>query len=95
MKRAVGSAILIATGNIGGLVASQLYQPQDGPLYKFGNAIAICLVIVAMIISIIFSCLLKRANKLKISDPDRFLKGKNKEEAVMLGDKHPSFIYCL
>ncbi|CAG8590725.1 7531_t:CDS:10 [Cetraspora pellucida] len=95
LKRAVGSAIIIACGNVGGLVASQLYQPQDAPAYKFGNSIAISIVTVAIVISIIQGYLLDRANKLKIKDPDRFLKGKNKEEAMILGDKHPSFIYYL
>ncbi|CAG8473701.1 3806_t:CDS:10, partial [Cetraspora pellucida] len=95
LKRAVGSAIIIASGNVGGLVASQLYQPQDAPAYKFGNSIAISIVTVAIIISIIQGYLLDRANKLKINDPDRFLKGKNKEEAMILGDKHPSFIYLI
>ncbi|CAG8805694.1 13019_t:CDS:2, partial [Dentiscutata erythropus] len=94
-KRAVGGAMLIASGNIGGMIAAQIYQPQDAPTYKYGHTIATFLVIIAITLLIVKYCLLNRANKLKISDPERFLKGKNKEEAVILGDKHPSFIYSL
>ncbi|CAG8824766.1 23029_t:CDS:1, partial [Dentiscutata erythropus] len=63
------------------------------PTYKTGHTISIFLLIVAIILSMVQYYLLNRVNKHKISDPDRFLKGKNKEEAVIFGDKHPSFVY--
>ncbi|CAG8608658.1 3559_t:CDS:2, partial [Scutellospora calospora] len=94
-KRAVGSAIIIACGNIAGIPASQLYQPQDAPAYKFGHVTVIFLLLFTITLSIVQYSLLNRANKLKIKYPERFLKGKSKEEAVILGDKHPSFVYCL
>ncbi|CAG8439429.1 2069_t:CDS:10 [Dentiscutata heterogama] len=94
-KRAVGSAMLVSSGNAGGLLAAQIYQPKDAPAYKTGHTIAIFLLIVAIILSMVQYYLLNRVNKHKINDPDRFLKGKNKEEAVILGDKHPSFVYSL
>ncbi|CAG8531233.1 3535_t:CDS:2 [Scutellospora calospora] len=95
LKRAVGSAIMIASGNAAGVVGSQLYQPQDAPAYKFGHITAILLLLFTIILTIVQYCLLNRANKLKIKYPERFLKGKSKEEAVVLGDKHPSFVYRL
>ncbi|CAG8606136.1 3160_t:CDS:2 [Cetraspora pellucida] len=45
--------------------------------------------------SIVYGLGFDSANKLKISEPERFLNEKNGEEELRLGDKHPSFIYCL
>ncbi|KAF0353644.1 MFS general substrate transporter [Gigaspora margarita] len=94
-KRAVGSAMMIAWGNIGGVVSGQLYRSSDAPAYKTGHSVALSLLAVAVILSIIQYYLLNRANKYKLKDPERFLKGLNEEEVMNLGDLHPSFIYSL
>ncbi|CAG8533112.1 1684_t:CDS:1, partial [Racocetra fulgida] len=95
MKRAVGCALLVASGNIGGMISSHLYRSQDAPDYKFGNAISILCLFIAIALSIILYYLLYGINTLKVMNPERFLKGKNEEEALLLGDNHPSFIYSL
>ncbi|CAG8723515.1 25487_t:CDS:2 [Gigaspora margarita] len=93
-KRAVGTAMMISWGNIGGVISAQLYKPIDAPAYKTGHSIALSLSVVAVIITIIQYYLLKRTNKYKLENPEIFLKGSNRD-ATYLGDSHPSFIYSL
>ncbi|KAF0474614.1 MFS nicotinic acid transporter Tna1 [Gigaspora margarita] len=92
LKRAVGCAMAISWGNLGGIVSAQLYRPNDAPTFKFGHSIAISLLIVAVILSIIQYYHLKRMNEYKLKDPIRFFKGINEEDAKHLGDMHPSLV---
>ncbi|CAG8691072.1 229_t:CDS:10 [Dentiscutata erythropus] len=83
-KRAVGCAMAIAFGNIGGVVSAQLYKSSDAPDYKTGHSAALSLFAVAILITLTQCCLLKRANKYKIERPEMFLKGSN-NDATHLG----------
>ncbi|CAG8459909.1 11786_t:CDS:2 [Scutellospora calospora] len=94
-KRAVGCAMMIAWGNIGGVVSAQLYTANEAPDYKSGHSIALSLLLIGVILSIIQYYYLKRANKLKLNDPNKFLNELSEEEVKHLGDMHPSFIYSL
>ncbi|CAG8663360.1 27416_t:CDS:2 [Gigaspora margarita] len=73
-KRAVGTAMIIAWGNIGGEIRAQIYRSSDVPAYKIGHSIALSLLVVAVIITIIQHYLLKRINKYKLENPDLFFK---------------------
>ncbi|CAG8770496.1 12886_t:CDS:10 [Gigaspora margarita] len=46
-KRAVGTAMVIAWGNIGGVISAQIYRSSDAPAYKTGHTIALSLLVVA------------------------------------------------
>ncbi|CAG8461799.1 4483_t:CDS:2 [Cetraspora pellucida] len=94
-KRAVGCAMVIAWGNLGGVLSSQIYRPSDAPAYITGHIIALSLLIFAVILSIIQYSYLNSMNKYKLKDPKRFLKGSNVDDTTHLGDLHPSFIYTL
>ncbi|CAG8504723.1 16042_t:CDS:1 [Racocetra fulgida] len=94
-KRAVGCAMVVAWGNIGGVLSAQIYKSSDAPTYITGHAVALSLLIFAVILSIIQYFLLNRINKCKLKDPEKFLKGSNEDDATHLGDLHPSFIYSL
>ncbi|CAG8792544.1 25943_t:CDS:2, partial [Racocetra persica] len=92
-KRAVGCAMMIAWGNIGGAISAQLYKSDDAPAYKTGHTIAMSFVVIAVILSIIQYYLFNNANKSKLKDSENFLKKLNGEDVKHLGDLHPSFIY--
>ncbi|CAG8665012.1 18488_t:CDS:2, partial [Racocetra fulgida] len=88
-----GCAMMVAWGNIGGVISAQIYKSVDAPAYKTGHTIAISFVVVAIILSIIQYYLLNNANKSKLKNPEKFLKKLNGEDVMNLGDLHPSFIY--
>ncbi|CAG8649738.1 14830_t:CDS:10 [Cetraspora pellucida] len=94
-KCAVGSAMVIAWGNIGGVVSAQIYKSSDAPTYLTGHSVALSLLVFAVILSIIQYFFLNRINKCKLKNPEKFLKGSNGDDVTHLGDSHPSFIYSL
>lgn len=46
-------AIFIMSANTSGIVGSQLFQQQDGPLYRTGWTVIVCLVSIALVTSIV------------------------------------------
>ncbi|CAG8794587.1 29256_t:CDS:10 [Gigaspora margarita] len=46
-KRAVGTAMVISWGNIGGGISAQIYRSSDAPTYKIGHSITLSLLVVA------------------------------------------------
>ncbi|RHZ54299.1 hypothetical protein Glove_428g50 [Diversispora epigaea] len=95
VKRAVGSAMMIAWGNIGGIIASQIYQQTDFPDYKTGHMIAIGFLLMSFILVNLQYWGLKLENKKKVRNPSWYIKGKNEEEIKQMGDMHPRFVYNL
>ena len=51
-ERSVTMAILIMSANTSGIIGSQLFQQQDGPLYRTGWSVILALVTVALVASI-------------------------------------------
>jgi hypothetical protein len=49
-KRAVGMALLISLGNLGGIAGSNIYLAREAPKYRtgFGVSFAICVAAIAM-----------------------------------------------
>ncbi|CAG8508767.1 15231_t:CDS:10 [Acaulospora colombiana] len=84
---------MIAVGNIGGIIAAQVYQPKDYPDYRVGHIITASCLSLSLLLSVIFYVLLKRENRLKIEDPTKFLEGKSDREIMDMGDRNPTFIY--
>ncbi|CAG8615761.1 6334_t:CDS:10 [Funneliformis mosseae] len=94
-KRSVATAMLVAFANVGGIVGSQIYRPNDGPHYLHGHLMAAIFLIVSIFFTIVQYYCLKKINKKKREDPQSFLDGKSEKEIGAMGDKHPDFIYIL
>ncbi|CAI2180160.1 5585_t:CDS:10 [Funneliformis geosporum] len=94
-KRSVATAMLIAFGNVGGIIGSQIYRPNDAPLYLIGHLKSAIFLIVLICFTIVQYYYLKKLNKKKQVDPQSFLEGKSEKEIGDMGDKHPDFIYIL
>ncbi|KAL2363982.1 hypothetical protein RJZ56_003103 [Blastomyces dermatitidis] len=62
-KRAFGIAFQISVGNIGGLVASNMFAPNAAPLFKAGYGSALALIFVCALLSTVFMLGLERENK--------------------------------
>lgn len=99
-KRAVGMAVLIAFGNLGGICGSNIFLASQAPRYPagYGTALAICCV--AVIAAFILRFAYARENKRR----DAFMAGKTIEEVramytdqelLDLGDRSPFFRYTL
>lgn len=52
-ERSITMAILIMSANAAGIIGSQLFQEQDGPLYEVGWSVILGLVTLALVASIV------------------------------------------
>ncbi len=62
-KRAAGSALQVAIGQLGGVAAAYIYPRTDAPLYKKGHGTAIAFLVMAIAFTSIIWVVLDRQNK--------------------------------
>ncbi|EEH04161.1 conserved hypothetical protein [Histoplasma capsulatum G186AR] len=90
-KRAFGSAFQISFGNIGGIVASNLFLPNGAPLFKAGYGSALALTVVCALLSTVFMLALDRENKMRDAGRRDYRFNLCQAELENLGDDHPDF----
>jgi hypothetical protein len=93
-KRAMGMAIQIGFGSMGGAAASNFYFKTDAPRYRLGHSLALTFVGLGLITVTVYYLLCRRINSRRERDGhgDRTYTA---EELVDLGDKSPDFRYKL
>ncbi|KAL8728678.1 MAG: hypothetical protein Q9166_005242 [cf. Caloplaca sp. 2 TL-2023] len=94
-KRAIGSAIQVATGNMSGFVAGNVFIADQAPRYPVGYGVALAMSGFAAAAATILFLGLKRENKRRErGERDSRLRASCKKEDN-LGDDHPGFRYGL
>ena len=88
---------VIGWGNLNGVVASNIYQSTDAPLYRKGHAVVLAYLLVFLLGgSILMEVLLKRENKRRErGERDVWVQGLSEREVERLGDWRPDFKYTL
>ncbi|EER23654.1 hypothetical protein D8B26_001781 [Coccidioides posadasii str. Silveira] len=94
-KRAIGLAIQVGFGNIGGIIASNIFVMEDRPRYFVGYGVSLAMMIFCGVMSIVFAIGLVRENKLREQGKrdDRL----QLEERILgnMGDDDPRFRFTL
>lgn len=99
-KRAVGMALMITVGNLGGIVGSNIYLAKQAPKYPAGFGTCLAVICCSIITTFLLRLNLKKENERR----DAFMVGKTpeevaaaytEEELLALGDKSPFFRYTL
>lgn len=91
-KRSVSSAVQIGFGNLGGIVASNVFLTREAPEYWTGYGVSLGMVWVTGISCTVFYFLLLRENKRRDrGERDHRLQG---PDANNLGDDHPHWRYA-
>jgi MFS family permease len=94
LRKSTGSAFQIGFGNIGGIIATFIFLPQDSPRFVKGLSIAIA----ATVFAIGFMCVMlfhyARLNKKRqsITYREKFY-NQTERDIVLQGDLHPNFRY--
>ncbi|EAW13621.1 putative transmembrane transporter [Aspergillus clavatus NRRL 1] len=94
-KRAIGLAIQIGFGNIGGIIASNIFNSDSAPRYFVGYGVALAMMVLCAIMSTVFAVGVVIENKKRVSGKrDHRLNG---DASVVnnLGDDDPRFRFCL
>ncbi|KAL8785862.1 MAG: hypothetical protein Q9195_008457 [Heterodermia aff. obscurata] len=94
-KRAIGTAIQIAMGNMSGFVASNIFIEAQAPRYPVGYGVALAMTGVAGgAAAVLYQGLKRENNKRDRGERDHRL-GLGKEELDNIGDDHPQFRFAL
>ena len=95
-KRAVGVAIQISVGNLGGAAASNFYRKTDQPRYILGHALEIGIICMGMVAATVLMISYRRVNAVRAK---KVANGEHNsftpEELSDLGDKAITFRYTL
>ncbi|KAF2634215.1 MFS general substrate transporter [Massarina eburnea CBS 473.64] len=99
-KRAVGMALLISVGNMGGIMGSNIYLDREKPKYTTGFAVSLAMCLLAIIMTVVVRTAYQRENKkrtalLQEHGEDVIRARYSDQEMLELGDKSPFFKYTL
>ncbi|KAF1816253.1 MFS general substrate transporter [Eremomyces bilateralis CBS 781.70] len=95
-KRAVGMAIQIGVGNLGGAMASNFYRGTDGPRYFLGHALELAFIFMGLVATVILVLNYRRINRKRERQMAEGLhNGYTPEELSALGDRAITFRYEL
>ncbi|KAF4967994.1 hypothetical protein FSARC_4555 [Fusarium sarcochroum] len=93
-KRAVGMAIQIGFGTMGGAAASNFYRKSDAPRYRLGHGLVLAFVSLGLIMVTIYYVICRRVNKRRDSQgPEAQIL--TQEDLATKGDKALGFRYKL
>jgi MFS family permease len=94
-KRAIGLAVQISLGNIGGIIASNVFVKTEAPRYFIGYGVGLATMISCGVVSSIFAWGLLRENKKRARGERDDRLALSETERSNLGDDDPSFKFAL
>ena len=96
-KRGVTLGFVIGWGNLNGVVASNIYQMKDKPLYRKGHGVVLAYLTLFLLggSALMYTLLTGENKKRRSGGRDYWAEGKSEKEVEALGDKRPNFIYTL
>jgi MFS family permease len=99
-KRAVGMALFISVGNLGGICGSNVYFQAEAPNYSTGFGVclgtSVLSVIAAYVLRVAYRRDNKRRDELLAREGEEAIRSQyTEEELLVLGDRSPFFRYTL
>jgi predicted MFS family arabinose efflux permease len=95
-KRAVGMALLISGGNLGGAVGSNIFLASQAPRYPLGYGMCLGMnlaaIAAAVVLRFAYTAINKRRDK---KDPAATREKYSEEELLIMGDKSPLYRYVV
>ncbi|KIX03060.1 uncharacterized protein Z518_06610 [Rhinocladiella mackenziei CBS 650.93] len=95
-KRAVGMALLISIGNMGGAIGSNIFLAEQAPHYWLGYGIGTGMVAAAIVSTFVLRIAYGVLNKKRDLTSEEEIRAKYSEEELLdLGDKSPLYRYVV
>ena len=95
-KRAIGMALLISVGNLGGAIGSNIFLSNQAPDYWLGYGMGCGMVSAAIVCTMILKTVLERINKQRDAMDEGEIRAKYTEaQLIEMGDKSPLFRYVV
>ncbi|KAF2186307.1 MFS general substrate transporter [Zopfia rhizophila CBS 207.26] len=99
-KRAVGMALLISVGNMGGIMGSNIYLEREKPKYRTGFGMSLTMSCLSIVMTFVLRWGYGRSNakreRLLREEGEKNIKSRYTEQELLdLGDRNPFFRYTL
>jgi len=99
-KRAVGMALLISVGNMGGIMGSNIYLAREAPKYQTGFSASLAMCCLAILMTLVLRWAYAKENRkrdeLIAEHGEEAIRARySDEELLLLGDKSPFYRYTL
>jgi hypothetical protein len=99
-KRAVGMALLISVGNMGGIMGSNIYLDREKPKYTTGFSVSLAMCLVAIAMTYFLRISYKKENDKRAAliaeHGEEAIRARYSDEQMLeLGDRSPFFKYTL
>jgi hypothetical protein len=94
-KRAIGLAIQIGFGNIGGIIASNIFNRDMGPRYFVGYGVALAMMVLCGVMSSVFALGVVRENRKRDAGERDWRLSLEQSVLENMGDDDPRFRFCL
>lgn len=93
-KRAVGMALLISVGNLGGAIGSNIYLQSQAPKYPLGYGLSLAILVTANICTVVLRFVYVKENSRREEMTEDDVREKyGEEELLLMGDKSPLYRY--
>lgn len=94
-RRAIGVAFIIATGNVGGIVASFMFIQHEAPAYYTGYGLAIAFGVTGLLMCSALEASYIYGNKKKAKHSELEIRNRySEDELLRMGQASPLFKVC-
>jgi hypothetical protein len=93
-RRGISTAIILAVGNCGSVLGSNVYLTNEAPEYPTGYGVSLATIITSQISGALYLLYLWHENKQKKRGARDHLLSLPQDEQDQLGDRHPTYIYA-
>jgi len=94
-KRALAMGAVIAGGNLGAIIGTNVFRAQDSPFYYLGFGVSLGIIFMAFCGALTMRIALARTNKKRDLIPAEEIAAISHEQMHDMGDKAPTFRYIL
>ncbi|GAB7364660.1 hypothetical protein MBLNU230_g5462t1 [Neophaeotheca triangularis] len=95
-KRAVGMALLISIGNLGGAIGSNIFLAEQAPQYWLGYGLALGMLVAAICATLVLRWSYGHTNKKRDRLDEHQIRAEFSEEQLLaMGDKSPLYRYVV
>ncbi|RGP78857.1 hypothetical protein FLONG3_3056 [Fusarium longipes] len=95
-KRSIGLAWLLAAGNLGSIIGSNIFLDREGPRYPTGYGTSLAIICLAAACALVMELLLWRSNKARARLSEAEIRQKySQAELDAMGERSPLYKYTL
>ncbi|KAL7284829.1 hypothetical protein ACG7TL_002142 [Trametes sanguinea] len=94
-KRGTGMAVQAISGQVGGIIASNIYRTQDAPRYTTGHIVELAFIALGLVLVPVVVLVYTRINSRRVEGQEKAFGEGIPEDFRRMGDRAPEFRYTI